>query len=322
MAASSRADQLATDAAKAVERGDLDTARKLLLESMALKASFDTVGNLGAVELAQKRYRDCAEHLALSLRSYPPTGSEAAKKRTQDKLTECKKKVGVAAVTVSPEGVTIAVDGATVGRAPLADSLYLEPGSHVLTFTKEGHRSEARTLSAVAGGEETIQLSLTPTPARPSQPVVATSDKSGDAASSHAASPTAAAGDAAPVPPSSSAPFWPVIAGGATTVVMLGTGVGLWVASTSTEKEGDALKTSLREAGKVCPADCGELIDTYERASSQRNAATGMFVSAGVLAAGTAAYYLIVHPSPGSTSTALIPIVDRDRAGLVLSGSF
>ncbi|MBM4374550.1 MAG: PEGA domain-containing protein [Deltaproteobacteria bacterium] len=312
---SAQADVLAAEAMRAVERGDLDTGRKLFLESLALKSSFDTMGNLGAVELAQKRHRDCAEHLTLSLRNYPPTGSEASKKRTQEKLAECRKKVGAVRVALLPDGASVTLDGAAAGTAPLADLLFIEPGAHTLTFTKEGHRSETVSLSAVGGGEQTLTLSLSPLP---------TLAPRTDASSHEDPTPSTAhlPRDQAAPDEASAAPLWPVFVGAGATVALLGGGVGLWLASSSSEKDGDTLKEQLAAAGKVCPADCGDLIDTYDRASSQRNAATGLLVSSGVVAAGTAAYSFVFRPTIASSYTAWLPIVGPDRVGVMMSGSF
>jgi hypothetical protein len=321
---SARADQLAADATRAVERGDLDTGRKLFLESLALKPSFDTMGNLGAVELAQKRYRDCAEHLTQSLRHYPPTGSESSKKRTQDKLAECRRKVGAVRVALRPDGASATLDGNLVGSAPFVDPFFVEPGAHTLALTKAGHRSENLSLNAVAGGEQTVTFELKPTSADAKAASASTGAPPSSAAPQQPSSPdiVPSRADDETAVTTSPAPLWPVFVGAGATVALLGGGVGLGLASTSSEKDGDTLKDQLAAAGKVCPGDCGELIATYESASSQRNAATRLLVSAGVVAAGTAAYYLILKPTPSSTRTAWLPLLERDRVGVMVSGSF
>jgi len=284
--ASQRADALAAEATKAVERGDLESARTLFAQSAALKPSYDTTGNLGAVELALKHYRDCAEHLGQSLRDYPPTGSDSLRKTTLEKFAECRQKVASARLELSPAGTAVTLDGGAIGKAPFAEPLFVAPGKHVLAFTREGHEPSERTIEAVAGAEFTVRAALTPKASLPQ------------------------------------APIWPLLAGGIGSAVFLSAGVGAYLASSSTEKDGDTMKASLAATGKHCPADCAALIDTYESASSQRNAATGLFATAGVMAAGTAAYYLVFRPKLQPKDLAWVPLFDGQNAGLLVRSEF
>jgi hypothetical protein len=311
--ASARADKLAADATKAVSRGALEDARKLFLASIELKPSFDTLGNLGAVELAMKRHRDCAEHLAASLRSYPPTGSDTLKKKTEEKLNECRSKVGAVRLEVTPDGVSVAVDGRTVGTTPLPGPLFLEPGARTLEFTLEGHRPAQRSVDSTAGRESPLLVRLEAEP--PPAPVVAPKPT---------APATTAVAAPKPVDPleRTGAPLWPLVAGGAGTAILLGAGVALFVGSNATERDGDSQRTELAAAGKRCPADCAGLIETYDSASAQRNAATGLFVGAGIAAAGTAAYYFLARPGTKPSTTAWLPVFDERGAGLLVRGTF
>lgn len=313
---SGRADELAAQAANAVSKGALEEARRLYLESMAKKPTFDTLGNLGSVELALKRYRDCAEHLTMSLRSYPPTGSDARKTKTEEKLAECRAKVAAIRMTVTPEGTSVSVDGVEMAKAPLSDPLFVEPGARTFSFSLDGHRSTQRQVDAVAGKEAPLLVKLEPSAAQESKSAPSVAEP--PAASARASKPEAPKSE----PIAASAPLWPVIAGGATAALLVGGGVGLFLASSSTENDGDALRAELAASGKRCPDDCAELLDTYDSASAQRNAATGLFVGAGIATAGTAAYYLIARPTRGASSTAWLPVVRSDGAGMLLQGTF
>ena len=281
-----RADKLAGEAAQAVERGDLERSRTLFHESMLLKSSYDTMGNLGAVELALKRYRDCAEHLAASLRDYPPTASEASKNATLEKLGECRSHVASLKLDIHPVGTQITVDGAAAGSSPLRDALFVEPGPHVVRFTHAGHQPAEQTLEAKAGTERDLRVTL------------------------------------APVVEAARAPIWPIVVGSLGTAALVGVGIGVHFAAVTAEKEGDALAEDLRAAKKVCPADCGALIEQYDSASAIRNAATGLFIGSGVALAGTAAYYFVFRPTRVRQQTAWVPLFDGQNVGLLMRSEF
>ncbi len=281
-----RADRLASEAEHAVERGDLERSRTLFHESMLLKPSYDTTGNLGAVELALKRYRDCAAHLAASLREYPPTASEASKNPTLEKLGECRSHVASLKLDIHPVGTQITVDGAAAGSSPLKDPMFVEPGAHVLRFTHVGHEPTEQRLDAKAGTERDLRVSL------------------------------------APVIEAARAPIWPVVVGSLGTAALVGVGIGVHFAAVSAQQNGDAMAADLKAAKKVCPQDCGELDAQYKSASAMRNAATGLFIGSGVALAGTAAYYFVFRPTGARQQTAWIPLFDGQDAGLLMRSEF
>ncbi len=285
------AEDFASAAAQAVEQNDLERARKLFRESMRLKPTYDTTGNLGAVELALKQYRDCATHLTLSLRDYPPTASEASKKATVEKLGECQSHVGAARLEVHPNGVKVMLDGEPAGVAPLTEPMFLEPGHHSLQFKHEGYGSAERTVTASAGTESRIKLTLQALP----------DAKSGS---------------------DGAALLWPVLGGGIGSAVLFGAGVAAYLVSASKETDGDALKTDLAAAGKACPGDCAALIETYDSASAARNAATGLFVTTGLAVTGTVAYYMLFRQTPEHQKTAWLPVIDTHHAGLWVRSEF
>ncbi|MBM4357376.1 MAG: PEGA domain-containing protein [Deltaproteobacteria bacterium] len=309
-----RADKLAAEATRAVLRNALEEARKLYLESLALKPSAETLGSLGGVEHAMKRYRDCAEHLTASLQGPPSTGGEAARTKNADKLAECRSKVGAVRLEVTPDGTTVTVDGVVAGKTPFPSPLFVEPGARTVTFALDGHRDAQRSVETTAGREVPLIVKLEKPPAPPA------ARPAKEATTATAAETPPAAPSAPPEP--ATMPLWPVFAGGAATAVFLGAGVGLYLASNGTESDGDAERAVLAGAGKRCPEDCAALIDTYDSASSQRNAATGLFIGAGVAAAGTVAYYVIAKPGSRASAIAWVPVIDEKGAGLLVRGTF
>ena len=59
---------------EAARAGRLSEAYDILLGAWRKKPTYDVAANLGSVELRLGKVRDAAEHLAFSVREYPPSG--------------------------------------------------------------------------------------------------------------------------------------------------------------------------------------------------------------------------------------------------------
>ncbi len=68
--------------------------------------------------------------------------------------------VGSVLVIVSEKGASVAVDGRTVGRAPLPKALRLPAGPHEITVSKPGFVDQTRQIEVAAGKEQRISVSL------------------------------------------------------------------------------------------------------------------------------------------------------------------
>ena len=102
-------------------------ARASFLAAWALKHHWQIAGSLGDCEVQLGLFRDAAEHLAYFLRLAPPDRRTAAAQRLYD---TARTKVGTLTVTADAVGAEVAVDGNVVGKAPLEDPLFVEPGRH------------------------------------------------------------------------------------------------------------------------------------------------------------------------------------------------
>lgn len=173
-----RADELHAEGLKLMAEGHSEQARARLLEAFQLKPSFDISGNLGAIELEMKRYRDAAEHLAHSLRHYPTAGSDAARKDTRQRLERASAEVATVRVTVNVAGARAAIDATPIGESPFPDALYVEAGEHRFTATHPRYQS-AEVVRVVAKGKTAdVMLELVPVAAPVPMP------KNGDTATS------------------------------------------------------------------------------------------------------------------------------------------
>ena len=157
--------QLFDQAEAAYAKGDKQGAYDAFKAAWALQKSYDIAGNLGIVELKLGKYRDAAEHFALSLENYPPTADEAKQKLTEKKLAEALKEVGTSARAGERERSER--DRERQRRrhgADLAGTLFVEPGPIVVEAKLAGYLDGRKQVEIAKGGEETVTLSLVPAP--------------------------------------------------------------------------------------------------------------------------------------------------------------
>ncbi len=68
--------------------------------------------------------------------------------------------VATVALTTTPDGVTVAVDGETVGTTPLGGALYLDGGRRRVVFTKPGYRGLVRVQTLEGGSDVAWTIGL------------------------------------------------------------------------------------------------------------------------------------------------------------------
>jgi hypothetical protein len=287
------ADEYALEGRKlAMQPGRLLDARAALLTAWSMRQSFDTAGNLGSVEFELGMMRDAAEHLSFCVRNFPSVRDEAQTEklaRVEQLLRKAKTDVGSVRVRVAdPDGVeltgaTVLVDGKEVGRTPLQDDVFVEPGARVISARLPGLQPTEKSVQAAKGGTENVTLTLAPVKeqviSRPPVP-----EK--------------------PVPAKKSGALIAVGAGAA--AAFLGAGVGLHLVSNGKSGEATAAWDELRGAQNdrgAClnPANaarCDELRSAYDGRELFRGLAIGGYVAGGVLAVGTLVYALM----PGGSS--------------------
>jgi len=83
-------------------------------------------------------------------------------KKAQTKLDELSMKVGVVALTITPEGTTVSMGGKPIGEAPLTEPLVLMPGNHVVNLTAVGYQPKDVELKVEAGSESERKIELEP----------------------------------------------------------------------------------------------------------------------------------------------------------------
>ncbi|WP_437711866.1 PEGA domain-containing protein [Sorangium sp. So ce448] len=267
-----------------------EAAHAMFLAARALHPHYTIDGNLAACELQMGRYRDAAEHLARYLRELKMDATSTAEERAQAEAgyAKARAKVGAVILQANVERAAVLVDGVQMGTTPMVDPLFVEPGKHTVTLERVGYVTEERTVDVGAGGE----IASTVTLRKPAE--------SGGAAAPLAAreaGPTKLP-DPSMVPPERRS-WVPAIALGAASVVGLGVGVGMTVASNDASADVDRQTKEIHGAGGQCakPIDafaarCAELHRTGTRADAFGNAARVAYIAGGALAIATVGYAL------------------------------
>ena len=144
---------------KDFDAGKWEEARASFLQAYALKRSPAILLNLALSELrAGKYYEDAGNHLQQFLREVP--NASADQRATAEKgIADVKKRSGLLVVVVDANGADISLDGATVGRSPLLDPVFVKPGKHTVFAAYQG-KSSATVVEAKAGATAAATLSL------------------------------------------------------------------------------------------------------------------------------------------------------------------
>ena len=296
---------------KAFKEGKFAEAEKAYHEAFVLKQVYDIAGNLAMAEFAQSKHRDAAEHLALAIRLFPVTGEPATREQMQKTFDQCKGKVGAVKVVVSTaRGAQVSVDGKTVGEAPLADDVYLEPGKHTISVTAKGYKDASKDVEVKKGGQETVKVDLVLLP-----PEVVVKN--------------------APALPPPSRSKKPAVVMGSVAVLAAGVGAAMMVVSGSKKDSAIRQIEGVRGTGSTPCSDgnltasakskCDEFASTARSVDTFHDAAIGLFVGAGVAGAAAVVYLLLPPPAVKKTPVRGLrasPIVGSGQAGVLLSGAF
>lgn len=117
---------------------------------------WQVAGSLGQVELKLAKNRDAAGHLALFLRDAKDVPREEMK-HVREWLEQARAKVSVVTIGGVPAGADIFIDGLEVGKAPLHEELYVEPGKHFVEG-RLGQCAATSEVELVAGGSKDVVL--------------------------------------------------------------------------------------------------------------------------------------------------------------------
>lgn len=330
---SAEADAYFRKGKEAAKAGKLGEALDAYRAAWARKKSSDIACNLGNVEQRSGRARDAAEHLAYCLRTFPATGSAEQRTAAQKAFDEAKAQVGTLAIQTSVAGAEILVDGASAGRSPLEDPLFVEAGSHRIDAKLAGYDDAHQDVAAEKGATKNVALTLVAAKGAVGAGAAGAgaadgAGAAGGAGGAGAAGANGGAGGAEPEPSKKSVPI--LIAGFGVAAVGLGVGIGFTVASNGARSDADALKLPGGDSActaKPQPAQCAELASKNDDVGTLAGGAVAGYVIGGLALAGTLTY-LLWPTSGGAKATAgrrsvrAAPSVSPGFVGGSVAGSF
>jgi hypothetical protein len=311
-----RARQLFADGVNAANAGKWADAHAAFLAAWGLKPHYQIASNLGVACLRVGKPRDAAEYLTRYLREAPATKVQE-RQRAEASLQEARAQVAAVTVEVAPGGADVTVDGAIVGRAPLADAVFLDPGRHEIGAKLDGYVPQARPIDATAGGTETVVIKLQRPPAPDAR-------RAGAERSVVPAPEVARDGGRTAV----------LVGGGIVTGVGIAAGVVFTLVANGKASDArlqwravDAMAGGAVDcaspAGSAQSQQCSKLRSLVDDKYLFSNLALWSFIGAGASAVGTLGYtWLAGAPSEPEQRVHLFPLVMPGGGGLVAGGVF
>ncbi|MGK4002873.1 PEGA domain-containing protein [Sorangium sp. So ce1036] len=334
-----KARQLYDEGLAALNQSRWVEAHASFLAAWRIERHYQIASNLGVAELRLGKYRDAAEHLSWYLREAPAT-RVTQRQRAEVLLKEALAKVAAITVKTEPEGAEVTVDGAEMGRTPLALPVFLEPGQHMIQAELDGYKPAQERIEPKAGDVVGMKLYLVRRDAEEPAAVEAPGTTGPRAASEPGPAGTTgprAASEPGPaklpettvVPPAERS-WVPMIALGAASVVGLGVGVGMTMASNNANDEARAQSRSIQGAGGQCiepstafTVRCAELNRLGAKADGLGDAAFGSYVASGVSALAALTYALWPRrAATNSTEVSVLPNVDLHGSGIIVVGAW
>ena len=281
------------EAVVAYQKSKWSEARASFLAAWSLKRHWQIAGSLGDCEAQLGLNRDAAEHLAYFLRLSPSKPPSAESKRLYESVTA---KIGVLEIAVDALGADVVVDGKYIGKSPLEDPVFVEPGHHTIEARLGAKRATAEA-EAPAGSsrKQTLTLARSDLPAE-----------------------VEAAGPSTPV----------LVTGGVVTGAALIAAVAFTLVSNS--KAGDSASqwaTVVKAQGSAACANasasgCQELHDLAIARSTFGSAAAWSFIGAGAVGVSTLVYGLVTPKKVQESGIRIVPLLTAQSGGLVVGGAW
>ncbi len=297
---------------KLAEAGEHESARLKFSQAWALFKSPAILFNLARSEQLSNHPVEALEHYRQFAKTPPdPKITDVQRQRAAENIAELAKKVGQIEIE-APTGARITVDGRAVD-GDNTDPVPVTPGKHTVEAIFDGKVTSV-TVECTAGTitkakviESASVGTVDPPPPPPPPP-----------------------------PPAEEQPgFWTtgriaglgVFAGG---LIGLGAGVGFHMAAGQSEKNVNALRSSLPEPrSSACSVPgnevtCTKLRVEIDNQNMRNDIRTGLFIGGGVLVVGGAVLFLVSSPKsePTRGGPRVIPYASSRDAGIAVIGRF
>jgi hypothetical protein len=233
------------------------------------------------------------------------------RERAKVLLDEALTKVATIKLKVAKAGADVLVNGVMIGRTPLLDPIFVEPGSCVVEARLEGYDAVKRSLTVAAGATQDLDIAFQKTAA--------------------ATEPSVAQGPASPVvaPDHDGPDTRLLLAGGITAGVAVGAGLVFTILASGNASTASEKLTALEAKGgdnaclvKSLASACEELHGLRQNAATFGNVAVWSFIGAGVAGTGTLIYALATPRRQKEPSIRAVPLVSIRGGGLMVSGSW
>jgi hypothetical protein len=320
------------------DKGQFENARAAFLQAYALRKHPAVLLNLAQSSLHSNHQLEAAKFFSQYLHESSQL-TPAQKNDAQNGLADARQKLGRIEVT-APAGTEIAVDGQSVGTAPLAEAVDVDPGPH----TVKGRGDDIR-VSVMAGQVTSAKFGTATSPAALLP--------SGEA--------TTPPTDAAPEPPKVTAPpaddsskpglfarpetISPVIIGGIVSLGGFATAIAFLISKSNAQNSANSVAAEIRaHGGQQGSCTDPSMTVTFGQACSALNSddnavnsdATLGNIGLGVGIAGAVfslGYYMFAtkhvddpgseaRPKTNAPTVAVTPLTGPHLSGLSLTGTF
>jgi hypothetical protein len=277
---------------KLYDQKKLPEAEAAYLAAWKVKKGYDLAANLGDVELLNGKARLAAEHLSYALREFPAGGKPALREQLTKRLAEARKLVLAVHVEVNKPGAEVFVDGQSIGRAPVAEEVFVDPAGCTVEAKLDGFIDARQAVSPAKSGTAKVSLMLVPSPERRSAV--------------------------------------PAVVLGGVAVVGLASGIGLLVAGGGKRSSAESLFNTILADKKSCVATaanfdarCTQLSELSSSSDTLHNVGVGLLIGGGAAALATGAY-LFWPTSKTTTGSTLrvIPVVAETGGAILATGTF
>ncbi|HET7542544.1 MAG TPA: tetratricopeptide repeat protein [Polyangiaceae bacterium] len=294
---SDRANLLFKKGKVAFNAGKYNDALRIYTEAWSLKQSPDIAANLAQTESELGKHRAAAEHFSYALAHLLPSSTDEQQQALAEGLAQEKKEIGSLHVTLEPTDCVLTIDDIVL-PLPAGGDVFVEPGEHTVSVTREGYQANRQTVHLSKGASQVLWIKLTELGATP--------DTAADPA--HQKDPTDV--NLPPVHNHSRRSMVPALVGGGVAVAGAAVGVTFLFAANSSQEDADHLRASLpgpNACGEGSPytEQCAKLHDKNSDVDRQRTIEIVGFSVAGAAAVGTAVYLL--WPRSHSSSRASLP---------------
>ena len=145
-----------------INQEEYERALVTLTEAFALEPSSKIMFNIAMCEKALNRHTDAVVSFRRfqALEQNDPSDSAVMSDLAEEALNELLSLVASVRIVDAPDDADVRIDGRHLGTASLRDPLYLMPGNHTVTVTKDDFAPIEIDITAVGGAALTVRADL------------------------------------------------------------------------------------------------------------------------------------------------------------------